>query len=1032
MKIFSRILLLLVSTVLVPFVSCVGEASDTESAADSVPSLDLQIASMKATLEDIHAVQAEIPYEGALEYCSGLIRDHISSVEAGGVLAEASSAALNLQKDLACVSGALRGRFGLDALLDDMDDGVASWLGPDLSFFYPLAVRTSRLGFVISGIRSASADLEALESEAEDSCMPLSSALGSCLDSASGLDAEFSTLSEEVFQAYLKVLRSEGVADLKSLNVRVYDMLKTADVSISDLASRLAQCEADIEALKERLSSVEEEIEGVLGMIQSIAFVSEYSSEYAAAYYTLSDELDPVRSDAGMKARIPEPEFSLGFLIRPASAAAAFTDRSMWNNSLVIKGYEAPFLQFKSVADDLKNLEVTDVDADPATGFVSISVKSAFSDSFYFREVGAKVCLAVISGRTDMTSVFVDVLPVDRSGKVYVESLSLSHSSAELQKGESIQLSALISPSDVSDSGVEWISSDPEVVSVDENGVVTAIKASEDVVHVTAHTKGTDAFGRILTATCDIAVRSGVILSGESFVEIGSTEKIVLESSEYIAPDRIRWESEDSQYAEVETDHEGNALVTGRKLYYNFEDKSYQPVDIRCIIDDVTILVHKMNVVAVQPRSVRVDGISDDADKFRIKVGSELDVKASVFPSMVDTQLFRIVYQTADPGVVTVDFSSGRLVGKALGNAAIDISVMPDDKYNYFYPKKDRLVRKIYFHVDPYYVKTISLPATVTLNPDDVTRITPEFTSDVDGHMPTRVSDVVWSVVEQSESGVVSVDPVTGEIRAGKVGTARIRVTTTGAWTVPDHEDPKYAECVIVIEDKDDTAPKVGDYYYSDGTWSSLPDASKTVVGVVFSTVNATLSDSVLASDHPSCTHGLVVGTKEYLASFGNFKYDDIGEKARHIYTYLISRGEDAGKTDRADGYAHSKLLGHYRKDYSDYDYCQMYDAGTGVAAKHGAIFNVQTGKTSGWYIPSYYEMKLLFGSMGTVNSSLSAIGGETLHDSYYWMSTLWVRYDYYCDTYAYPFSMHTGDWGAVSGTCHRSKEYPTRVILAF
>ena len=56
-----------------------------------------------------------------------------------------------------------------------------------------------------------------------------------------------------------------------------------------------------------------------------------------------------------------------------------------------------------------------------------------------------------------------------------VESLALDKTEIGLRKGESILLSATVSPSDASNKTVVWGSSDPDVVSVDAEGKVSAL-----------------------------------------------------------------------------------------------------------------------------------------------------------------------------------------------------------------------------------------------------------------------------------------------------------------------------------------------------------------------------------------------------------------------------------------------------------------------------------------------------------------------------------------------------------------------------
>ena len=56
---------------------------------------------------------------------------------------------------------------------------------------------------------------------------------------------------------------------------------------------------------------------------------------------------------------------------------------------------------------------------------------------------------------------------------------------------------------------------------------------------------------------------------------------------------------------------------------------------------------------------------------------------------------------------------------------------------------------------------------------------------------------------------------------------------------------------------------KPGDFFYSDGTWSTTLDVSKTPIGVVFYIGDPTEHDAALRAAHPECVHGLVVGLKQ-------------------------------------------------------------------------------------------------------------------------------------------------------------------------
>lgn len=83
---------------------------------------------------------------------------------------------------------------------------------------------------------------------------------------------------------------------------------------------------------------------------------------------------------------------------------------------------------------------------------------------------------------------------------VNVQSVSLNKSSITLTEGESITLTAVVSPSNATNKNVRWSSSDASVASV-VNGKVTALKAGSSTIKVTTEDGG-------LTASCQVVVKS--------------------------------------------------------------------------------------------------------------------------------------------------------------------------------------------------------------------------------------------------------------------------------------------------------------------------------------------------------------------------------------------------------------------------------------------------------------------------------------------------------------------------------------------
>ena len=105
---------------------------------------------------------------------------------------------------------------------------------------------------------------------------------------------------------------------------------------------------------------------------------------------------------------------------------------------------------------------------------------------------------------------------------------------------------------------------------------------------------------------------------------------------------------------------------------------------------------------------------------------------------------------------------------------------------------------------------------------------------------------IIWS---SSAPDVVKVSGA-GNITALRPGLA---IITAQAGNCTD-------ECAVRVNG----APlAIGDYYYSDGTWSQALDPTRTPIGIVFYVGDITATDPTLKAEHPYCTHGLVVALHE-------------------------------------------------------------------------------------------------------------------------------------------------------------------------
>lgn len=154
-----------------------------------------------------------------------------------------------------------------------------------------------------------------------------------------------------------------------------------------------------------------------------------------------------------------------------------------------------------------------------------------------------------------------------------------------------------------------------------------------------------------------------------------------------------------------------------------------------------------------------------------------------------------------------------------------------------------------------------------------------------------------------------------------------------------------------VISDEVDTDPKVGDYFYTDGMWSTELESNKTVAGVVFA-VKGDGTESAIDSDVTGNYPG-VEGATDVLAWVLAAKDASTAANVKFYSGSDFSLPEDIGTgDDDIKGYENTALwLALSGTDYSAVSVAKSY----GVTLSTG-----EDVLTSGWYLPSLGQMRAL------------------------------------------------------------------------
>ena len=672
---------------------------------------------------------------------------------------------------------------------------------------------------------------------------------------------------------------------------------------------------------------------------------------------------------------------------------------------------------------------------------------------------------AVITASVDKEKATCKVIvTAAKATKIEIDPASLS-----MEKGSTAELKVVATPSDAALTDLVWSSDDKNVATV-ADGVVTAVAVGKATIMAVCN-------GGQLAAVCKVVVTSPaapdnpnpdnpdpddpnpdnpdpdnpdpddpnpdnpdpdaptleavtIVAEGDATdLQVGlKLQLTAVFTPSNAKPESISWViSENADAANLSQ----NGLIEGVYAAKD-SDNNWSNVMVTVYADGLEAS-KQLRVIPRQPDAIEVDMPAEGY----IRVGQEWRFN----PRVVPEGLGYTVYCSAS-------LPSGKPQNEAYG---VFVSDTPGEIKGIFAVSSHNdlvytsLRKEVYLPVKPYYVETVSLPQTMEVEVGGSFIMNPEFTSDVAGHEPTY-KDVKWTSSDETKATVDSY----GKVTALAAGTVQITATTSNSYSVPSGQQQKSATCTLTIKDAS-VSINVGDYYYSDGTWSSQLDPSKTVIGIVFARANSASSDALLAKDYPECVHGLVLSIDEYVMSCTTdrtwLRADLIDWMGQNGYNqWLVD--------DKYCGYNNTQGLIAIN--------AANVTSGSGVihvdhidaVLQHREKVQAPAG-ASAWYMPSYMEMVELSNNLDAVNASLEAAGGTTLRRTYEYIydrqtggepiPTIGTAEQHYyysnniTENTIYAYNMNTdklvnpkvstSPWDSVSG---EKTPLPVRVVLAF
>lgn len=232
---------------------------------------------------------------------------------------------------------------------------------------------------------------------------------------------------------------------------------------------------------------------------------------------------------------------------------------------------------------------------------------------------------------------------------IEVSKVTVSPATLTLTEGGTSQLSVVVEPSNATDKSVSWSSSSPDVVSVDANGKVSALKVGSATVTATAGGKrGTCA---VSVEAKSIAVSSITLNKSSLELTEGESETLVATVKPDNATDKtVVWSSSDELIATVDQSGKVTAVKEG-------------PAVITAAAGELTATCG----VIVSKKVIPVTSITLNKNRLELTEGESEALVATVHPS--DATDKTVSWSTSDASVATVE--DGLVLAIAPGVATI-------------------------------------------------------------------------------------------------------------------------------------------------------------------------------------------------------------------------------------------------------------------------------------------------------------------------------------------------------------------------
>ena len=244
----------------------------------------------------------------------------------------------------------------------------------------------------------------------------------------------------------------------------------------------------------------------------------------------------------------------------------------------------------------------------------------------------------------------------EKNQVIEVTGIELGESSVEMTVGTSHKLTATVLPENATEKGVIWESKDESIATVDQEGLVSAVKEGSTQIIVSTANGNFSTYCSVTVKKTGADVSGITIDKDELKLTVGNSFRLTATVLPENATEKgVVWESKDESVATVDQEGLVSAVKEGStQIIASTANGNFSAV---------------CNVI-IEKELVAVTSIKLDQDVIELMVGSKYQFKATVLPDNATNKT--LVWSSDDEKIATVS-SSGVVTALEEGSATIHV-----------------------------------------------------------------------------------------------------------------------------------------------------------------------------------------------------------------------------------------------------------------------------------------------------------------------------------------------------------------------